>query len=274
LAVCREFEHLPLDERQRAPPFSAKRRRRGVGVTAMSWPETVGMIPARILVVGDDLLTGALTSALGAHGFRTMHVPQCEPRINRGIDWRPNLVILDAGSLEPEVGAALVGTFGRAGLRVCVIDAVAEDRLRVWNVCGVDALVDRNAPFDELFGTVNRLLRKESREHSVRPASASPVLTSLTESSFGSSLEPFALLTEREQFVLAELIEGHCAEEIAGAAYVSISTVRSHIKSILQKLGVSSQLAAVALARRAGWRFEESPVKARRESGGRRAHAR
>jgi DNA-binding CsgD family transcriptional regulator len=34
---------------------------------------------------------------------------------------------------------------------------------------------------------------------------------------------------------------------------VSISTVRSQIKSILQKLGVNSQLAAVAMARQAGW---------------------
>ena len=56
------------------------------------------------------------------------------------------------------------------------------------------------------------------------------------------------MLTDREKFVLAELIEGHCAEEIANAAYVSISTVRSQIKAILQKLGVNSQLAAVAQA--------------------------
>jgi DNA-binding NarL/FixJ family response regulator len=88
-----------------------------------------------------------------------------------------------------------------------------------------------------------------------------------------SPLEPFAVLTEREQFVLAELIEGHCAEEIASDAVVSISTVRSHIKSILQKLGVSSQLAAVALARRAGWSFETPSVKVPGDSGSPRADA-
>ena len=66
-------------------------------------------------------------------------------------------------------------------------------------------------------------------------------------------------LTEREQVVLAELIEGHCAEDIAKAAFVSISTVRSQIKAILQKLGVNSQLAAVAMARRAGWSLESAP---------------
>jgi hypothetical protein len=39
---------------------------------------------------------------------------------------------------------------------------------------------------------------------------------------------------------------------IAAASYVSLSTVRSQIRSILTKLGVSSQLAAVALAHDAG----------------------
>ena len=73
-------------------------------------------------------------------------------------------------------------------------------------------------------------------------------------------LPHFGDLTERERFVLAELMEGHCAEEIAHAAFVSVSTVRSQIKAILQKLGVSSQLAAVALARRAGWSLD-SPAE-------------
>jgi DNA-binding CsgD family transcriptional regulator len=34
---------------------------------------------------------------------------------------------------------------------------------------------------------------------------------------------------------------------------VSLATVRTQIRGILNKLGVTSQLAAVALARRAGW---------------------
>jgi DNA-binding NarL/FixJ family response regulator len=41
--------------------------------------------------------------------------------------------------------------------------------------------------------------------------------------------------------------------EVAQEAFVSEATVRTHVKSILAKLGVSSQLAAVALARDAGW---------------------
>jgi len=72
-------------------------------------------------------------------------------------------------------------------------------------------------------------------------------------------LQLFDFLTVREQVVLAELMEGHRAVEIANTAFVSISTVRSQIKAIRNKLGVNSQLAAVAMARRAGWSLDTPP---------------
>jgi DNA-binding NarL/FixJ family response regulator len=46
---------------------------------------------------------------------------------------------------------------------------------------------------------------------------------------------------------------GEPAESIAEHSFVSLATVRSQIRAILQKLDVRSQLAAVALARDAGW---------------------
>ena len=165
-------------------------------MTAANWSEAVGIVPARILVVGDDLLTGALARCSSAHGFSTMHVPRRGPGGGQGIGWRPSLVIFDAGSLEPEVGAALVGSFCRAGLRVCVIDAGGQaNRLRVWNVCGVAAFVDRNAPFDEL---VNG--QPAPREGVARAFSATRVGfpgAELSGVAVDSPLEPFALLTKR-----------------------------------------------------------------------------
>jgi DNA-binding NarL/FixJ family response regulator len=64
---------------------------------------------------------------------------------------------------------------------------------------------------------------------------------------------PFDRLSRREQCVLAALVDGMSAEEIADAHYVSLATVRSQIRGILQKLGVRSQLAAVVHANRVGW---------------------
>jgi two-component system, NarL family, nitrate/nitrite response regulator NarL len=60
-------------------------------------------------------------------------------------------------------------------------------------------------------------------------------------------------LTVREREVLKELMIGVTAPQIARSWYLSEVTVRTQIKSILSKLEVTSQLAAVALAHRHGW---------------------
>jgi len=57
-------------------------------------------------------------------------------------------------------------------------------------------------------------------------------------------------LTPREMAVLGLLAQGHTVKEIALRSEVAEGTVRSQVKSVLKKLGVSSQLAAVAAHRR------------------------
>jgi Bacterial regulatory proteins, luxR family len=58
------------------------------------------------------------------------------------------------------------------------------------------------------------------------------------------------------------------AEEIAQQHYVALTTVRSQIRSVLQKLGVRSQLAAVAIADANRWLLpaEAQPERDRRRS--------
>ena len=53
--------------------------------------------------------------------------------------------------------------------------------------------------------------------------------------------------------VLGMIVEGMSAREMASESYVSVATVRTQIRSILQKLGVNSQLEAAAIARASGW---------------------
>ena len=61
----------------------------------------------------------------------------------------------------------------------------------------------------------------------------------------------------RESEVLGHLMKGRAVREIAGLSVVSEATVRTQVKSILAKLEVSSQLAAVGLAHEIGW---QAPV--------------
>lgn len=55
-------------------------------------------------------------------------------------------------------------------------------------------------------------------------------------------------LTEREQEVLALLVEGLNNPEIAARLFVSRSTVKTHVSNILSKLSVSSRMEAMRIA--------------------------
>ncbi|UQE75354.1 LuxR C-terminal-related transcriptional regulator [Gordonia sp. PP30] len=63
----------------------------------------------------------------------------------------------------------------------------------------------------------------------------------------------FVPLSERELNVLQYLVGTMTTAEIAGALYVSVNTVKTHQRSIYQKLGASGRREAVAQARRLGF---------------------
>jgi DNA-binding NarL/FixJ family response regulator len=58
--------------------------------------------------------------------------------------------------------------------------------------------------------------------------------------------------TKREQQVLDLLIEGHDNVQIARELYISPSTVKNHVSSILDKLGVDNRVQAAVEAVRIG----------------------
>jgi DNA-binding NarL/FixJ family response regulator len=66
-------------------------------------------------------------------------------------------------------------------------------------------------------------------------------------------LAPFRTLTEREREALLAMGHGQSVSEIAAAWVVSEATVRTHVRGVLGKLDVRSQLAAVGMALRCGW---------------------
>lgn len=59
-------------------------------------------------------------------------------------------------------------------------------------------------------------------------------------------------LTQRESEVLALLVAGHSNKAVAGELVISEETVKSHTRSIYQKLNVSDRAQAVAVALREG----------------------
>jgi DNA-binding NarL/FixJ family response regulator len=59
-------------------------------------------------------------------------------------------------------------------------------------------------------------------------------------------------LTEREQEILRLVAQGHSNAEVAGKLFLSEATVKTHVSSILRKLGVRDRVQAVIAAYDAG----------------------
>jgi DNA-binding NarL/FixJ family response regulator len=62
--------------------------------------------------------------------------------------------------------------------------------------------------------------------------------------------QPYAPLSEREIEVVRAIARGHTNSEIAAALFISLSTVKSHLGSIQNKLGVRNRVEI------AGWAWE------------------
>ena len=97
--------------------------------------------------------------------------------------------------------------------------------------------------------TADDLARAIRAAHSGR-ATLSPEAAQALVETANRPPAPGLDLTEREREVLGLMIEGLNNTQIAGRLTVSPSTIKSHVSSILAKLGVASRTEAVTLALR------------------------
>ena len=134
------------------------------------------------------------------------------------------------GSVRAWLDAPMFRTFGRAiDLGHHVLIPVSAGPGRVRRVCVERPLSDR--PFDEGELTMLRLVQPHLDGALRRAASGQPARD---------------LLSARELEVLAYLRGGSSTKDVAGALWVSTSTVRKHLENIYTKLGVHGRLQAVA----------------------------
>jgi DNA-binding NarL/FixJ family response regulator len=210
----------------------------------------------RVLIVDDhELLAESLRLTLSAEGFE-VQVPSVSPAAVHAaaIESPPDVVLLDLDlGVVGGDGAALVEGLAVGGARVIVVSGTP-DKLRIAACVesGAIGYVSKAAPLDELLEAVRAAARGNAI---MTDAARLDLLAELrrARAERREALAPFEDLTGRERFVLAQVIDGRSAAEIATTAYVSEATVRTQIRAVLGKLGVRSQLAAVAAARRIGW---------------------
>lgn len=111
---------------------------------------------------------------------------------------------------------------------------------------GAVGFVLKRLPPTELIEAVRVVAAGESM---LFPASTRGVI----ERFAGSNGYDLPDLTERESDVLRELARGQSNPEIAAGLFVSVETVKSHVASILTKLGVRDRTQAVIVAYESGF---------------------
>ena len=117
---------------------------------------------------------------------------------------------------------------------------------------GAIGIILKSLPFAEVAERVRRLLDGEPVNNDTELLGWVLAAQAFRKSR-ARELEAFDLLTARERAVLQHMMDGMRADGISEADHVSVATVRSQVRAVLQKLGVNSQIAAIALAYRAQW---------------------
>ena len=167
-----------------------------------------------------------------------------------------DVAVVDLGLPDGD-GAALVKDVCATNPHGAVLVLTAEtDRARLARAveAGASGVLNKAAPLTEIIGAIHRLSAGESL---LSPRELLDLLDLLRlagreREQDQSARVALARLTAREREVLQALADGLSDKEIAERLHVSGKTVKSHMVSILDKLGVASRLQALVFALRHG----------------------
>jgi DNA-binding NarL/FixJ family response regulator len=165
----------------------------------------------------------------------------------------PEIILLGSHlkNIDPEM--PITTTLSDHGANVIVLthgkDPLAQAGLAQQGACG---FVDIRDPFRALEEALQCISRGTA---AVDPVTTQKLARLWREHRQAESarLESFQRLSKRETAILRDIYDGLGAAQIADESFVSINTVRSQIRSILEKLDVGSQVGAVAVARKNRW---------------------
>lgn len=165
---------------------------------------------------------------------------------------QPKLVVLDYVMPAIGVSTPLIAPIRELGPDVLILTGTNDAAL--WGSlleAGAIGVMGKEEPLPQLLDGIESALSGEP----FRPGRAAEYREAWMQKRLMQERlrAPFLELSAREAEVAAAMIDGASPAEIAANSFVSVGTVRSQLKSIYRKLGVSSQLELVTLARNVGW---------------------
>lgn len=200
-------------------------------------------MPDLLLCDDHGVFADALGSALGQRGFTVLATASTlADAKERVVGHRPDVCLLDRYFADGDGLDALPEI--AASTRVLVLTADGDEQgtdhaLRA----GARGYVTKMCGLSALCAAVEAVARDEVVVETGPARSPAP-----TGDSDAHRLA--AHLTDRERQCLELLVEGHRTTTMARGLGVSTTTVRTHVQSVLTKLGVHSRLEAASLALR------------------------
>ena len=203
----------------------------------------------RVLIVDDHPLTSeALASLLAAHGFDVVGTaPDGADAIRLTQESQPDLVLLDLSMPGVDGLAALPQVRAAApGCEVVVLTASGtEDNLLAAIRAGAAGYLLKSEPPERIVDFLHGVARGEA---ALSGTVARRLLEQVRNGNHRDAGVPDGIaraLSAREVEVLLLLDDHLGTEEIATRLFISEHTVRSHVKNLLHKLGVSSRREAL-----------------------------
>jgi two-component system, NarL family, nitrate/nitrite response regulator NarL len=203
----------------------------------------------RVLLCDDHrMFVEPLAAALRARGHDVLVTVTPTQAVEEAPRYGPDLVVLDL--VFPGVSglAAVVKLRARAaGCPVVVLSASADPRHESSALAaGAAAFLSKHQPIRSIFEAFEQV----AAGRDVAPAPARRVHRRSAEHARVHQL--VADLTERERQTLHCLLRALDTTEIARSLGVAPSTARTHLQTVLMKLGVHTRLQAVAVVVAAG----------------------
>jgi DNA-binding NarL/FixJ family response regulator len=207
------------------------------------------LVPTRILIVDDHPLTrDALAALLQQNGFTVAgEAADGEAAVQRAAELGPDLILLDL-SLPGMNGLEALPQLRAAAPAAEVVELPAwgsEENLLGAIRGGAAGYLLKSEPPERIVDFLRGVARGEA---ALSGSIARRLLETVRETGGRETGVPDSIaaeLTAREVEILLLLDDRLETDEIAKRLFISEHTVRSHVKSILRKLGVSSRREAV-----------------------------
>lgn len=167
----------------------------------------------------------------------------------------PDIILLDL-DLGGDSGIGLIADLlgAASDARIIVLTGLRDPEVHRKAVSlGALGIVRKEKAATVLISAIERV---HAGEAWLDPILMADVLSDITRSSKGRRPDPeagkIATLTNREREVIALIGEGIKSKEIAGRLFISETTVRHHLTSIFDKLGVADRIELLIYAYRHG----------------------